>query len=354
MHVGRESKTLAEDRTRHRYHRFDRIFRLAGFRPVDPRLFYGTVVRTSLKVGIHKLSLKRKWMVIITFCSFVLLLGGIAYWFISRGISQLIQFAERIPHYTWTFIRRWEQFNESILLMAEELPLPMIEELNSQLDGFLFSITEPLRTFDYLKLATTIGTWLPMFAVSVLVYMIAVFLFMLEMPKLIEGFYNHLKEETAHKFRFMSQRFTSVFKGFFKAQFLISLIVFAVSLAWLLFFFPTRVAIITSLIIWFIDFVPIIGSIVFTGPWAVIELIQGNVYSCIAVAVLAAILLIIRRTIEPKMMGEYIGLSPLATLISMFIGVKLIGAIGFFVGPFLVIAYSAAKEAKMIKTDFKI
>jgi sporulation integral membrane protein YtvI len=307
-----------------------------------------------LRWGIRRLKLKRKWMVILTFTTFMIVLLGMTYWFVSRGIAQLIHFAERIPHYTWSFIRHWEQFTESIISMAEELPAPMVEELNSQLDGFLFSITEPLRTFDYLKLATTIGTSLPVFLVSVLVYLIAFFLFMLEMPKLIESFYSHLKQDTAEKFRFMSERFSSVFWGFFKAQFLISLIVFAVSLIWLLFFFPAKFAIIMSLIIWFIDFVPIIGSIVITAPWAFVELIQGNTYACVAVLVLAAILLIIRRTLEPKVMGEYIGLSPLATLISMFIGVKLIGVAGFFLGPLLLIAYGAAKEAKLIQFDFKI
>ena len=166
-----------------------------------------------LRWGIRRLKLKRKWMVILTFTTFMIVLLGMTYWFVSRGIAQLIHFAERIPHYTWSFIRHWEQFTESIISMAEELPAPMVEELNSQLDGFLFSITEPLRTFDYLKLATTIGTSLPVFLVSVLVYLIAFFLFMLEMPKLIESFYSHLKQDTAEKFRFMSERFSSVFWG---------------------------------------------------------------------------------------------------------------------------------------------
>lgn len=74
----------------------------------------------------------------------------------------------------------------------------------------------------------------------------------------------------------------------------------------------------------------------------------------IQIAILAIILLAIRRTVEPKVMGQHIGLSPLATLISMFIGLKLLGIFGFILGPLLVIAFNSAKEAEIIKWKLKI
>jgi predicted PurR-regulated permease PerM len=70
--------------------------------------------------------------------------------------------------------------------------------------------------------------------------------------------------------------------------------------------------------------------------------------------ILAAVLLIIRRTVEPKVMGKHIGLSPLATLIAMYLGLMLFGVIGFIIGPLLVIAFTSAKEAGIIKLNFKL
>jgi predicted PurR-regulated permease PerM len=58
--------------------------------------------------------------------------------------------------------------------------------------------------------------------------------------------------------------------------------------------------------------------------------------------------------VEPKVMGEQIGLSPLATLISMFIGLKLFGFLGLFIGPLIVILFTTAREAGIIKLEFKI
>ena len=71
-------------------------------------------------------------------------------------------------------------------------------------------------------------------------------------------------------------------------------------------------------------------------------------------AVLAIVLLVVRSLVEPKVMGSQIGLSPLPTLIGMFIGLKLFGLFGLFIGPMIVILFNTAREAGIIKLNFKI
>ena len=64
--------------------------------------------------------------------------------------------------------------------------------------------------------------------------------------------------------------------------------------------------------------------------------------------------MVIRSVVEPKVMGTQIGLKPLPTLISMFVGFKLFGLIGLFLGPLLVILITTAYEAGIIRFNFKI
>ncbi|HJF21293.1 MAG TPA: AI-2E family transporter, partial [Mammaliicoccus lentus] len=58
--------------------------------------------------------------------------------------------------------------------------------------------------------------------------------------------------------------------------------------------------------------------------------------------------------LEPKIFGTGVGLTPLPTLISMFIGLKLMGFLGFFIGPLILIVIKTIVESGLIKTDFKI
>ena len=192
-----------------------------------------------------------------------------------------------------------------------------------------------------------------MWITDFIVFLIALFLFMLDLPDLKVMLFNRLKDSTAEKVRFMFARLNKVIFGFLKAQFLVSCIIFIVSLAALAFIAP-EYAIVMSLLIWLIDFIPILGSIIVLTPWFAYEFITGDIVQGTQLAILALVLLIIRRTVEPKVMGTQIGLSPLATLIAMFIGLQLIGFLGFFVGPLIVILFTSAREAGMIKIDFKV
>src|SRR5699024_2396242 len=109
-------------------------------------------------------------------------------------------------------------------------------------------------------------------------------------------FYSILTKETAKKVRFMNDRLANVFLGFFKAQFLVSLIIFITSLLGLLIIVP-EVAFVMSLIIWIIDLIPIIGSIIILGPWSVFMFLSGDTVLGIKLAILAIVLLALRRII---------------------------------------------------------
>src|SRR5699024_1005033 len=143
----------------------------------------------------------------------------------------------------------------------------------------------------------------PQYLISFLVYLIALVLFMFELPVLKSKVYSLFTKDTAEKVSYMNARLTDVIVGFFKAQFLVSIIIFIVSLVGLFLIAP-EVAIIMSIIIWIIDLIPIIGSIIILGPWSIIMFLAGDTEMGIQLAILAVILLGIRRTVEPKVMGQ--------------------------------------------------
>ena len=42
---------------------------------------------------------------------------------------------------------------------------------------------------------------------------------------------------------------------------------------------------------------------------------------------------VLRQMLEARIMGEKVGLSPVETLISMYVGIRLFGLVGFLLGP---------------------
>lgn len=303
---------------------------------------------------IHKrFKWHRKSAVISVFILFLLVVSGLLYWIVTQLIGQIIQFSKMVPEYINSLSAMWDEFQRFFFRSTEDMPVEVVSSFETELAGFMEGIRNWVLTIVNYDTVSNLLTGIPSFLVSFIVFLIALFLFMLDLPDLKIMLFNRLKDSTAEKVRFMFARLNKVIFGFLKAQFLVSCIIFIVSLVSLAFITP-EYAIVMSLVIWIIDFIPILGSIIVLTPWFAYEFITGDIVQGTQLAILALVLLIIRRTVEPKVMGTQIGLSPLATLVAMFIGLQLIGFLGFFVGPLIVILFTSAREAGMIKMDFKV
>ncbi|UFU00911.1 sporulation integral membrane protein YtvI [Radiobacillus kanasensis] len=311
------------------------------------------ILNPAVRMMQFRFKMNRKLAVTIVFLIFLITIGVIGSYFVTRAVTHIVQFTEDAPTYINQIDEKVAGWEKDLDHFAEDLPKEFIVEVKDGIQGSLESFTETLRKYLKIEKIASIVGLIPQYLVSLLVYLIALFLFMLELPSIKSKAYNQLTEETAEKVQFMNARLSYVVLGFLKAQFLVSIIIFIVSLIGLLIITP-EVAVIMSVIIWIIDFVPIIGSIVILGPWAVYMFITGDIATGTQLSILAIILLAIRRTVEPKVMGRHIGLSPLATLIGMYLGLQLLGIMGFILGPLLVIAFNSAREAGIIKWNFKL
>lgn len=307
------------------------------------------VVRLAQK----HLKLNRKLSVIFVFFIFITIITLSIVLVITRAIGQVVDFVDSIPAHINQLNIIYVQWENNFREYAQNLPPEFIKQVSKSIEENIISLTSTIREKITIENIAQVFSKVPQYLISFVVYLIALFLFMLELPVIKNNFYNMLTEETSKKVQFMSNRLSNVLFGFFKAQFLVSLVIFAVSFIGLLIIAP-HVALLMALVIWIIDLIPIIGSIIILGPWAVYMFLVGKTAMGIQLSILALILLAIRRIVEPKFMGDYIGLSPLITLIAMFIGLRIFGFLGLFIGPLIVITISSAKEAGIIRWNFKI
>ncbi|TFB23326.1 sporulation integral membrane protein YtvI [Filobacillus milosensis] len=306
-----------------------------------------------IRLCTRRFRVSRKIAVTIVFLVFILILATIGTYTTTKVVGQVIKITENIPSYITDVESELGELRTDFDAYTEEWPVDFVNTIEKEVTKNLAGYGRQLREYNYVENITQIFMKVPDFLINFLVYLIALFLFMLDLPNLRNKFYGMMTDNTQEKFKFMNARLSYVLLGFLKAQFLVSLIIFTVSLIGLLLITP-EVALIMSIIIWLVDLIPIIGSIIILGPWALYMFFTGDIVLGTKLSVLAIILLTIRRTIEPKVMGHHIGLQPLPTLIGMFLGLQLIGFLGFFLGPLVVILFNSAKEAGIIKWSLKI
>ncbi|HZJ86016.1 MAG TPA: sporulation integral membrane protein YtvI [Erysipelotrichaceae bacterium] len=104
-----------------------------------------------------------------------------------------------------------------------------------------------------------------------------------------------------------------------------------------------------SLVIAAVDILPVLGTGTILVPWSIIEFFNGNIGDAIGLIIIYGIITVIRQFLEPRVVGESIGLYPLVTLISMFLGVNLFGFWGLFGLPIVVTIIIKLQQEKIIK-----
>lgn len=177
---------------------------------------------------------------------------------------------------------------------------------------------------------------LPAFLVALVIFIMATFLLTADYPYLRSRYVQHLDEGLL---RFLGQLRTTAlgaFGGYVKAEFLLSVGVFFILLAG---FFLIRqpYGLLLSLGLAVMDFIPIIGAGTVMVPWAFVALFTGDFTAAVELMAIWGVIALFRRVMEPKFVGDQTGLSPILSLVSIYVGMKLAGVLGMVFGPVVVL-----------------
>ncbi len=164
------------------------------------------------------------------------------------------------------------------------------------------------------------------------VFLIAAYYFSSEGGKIWGTLAAIMPEKWQKKLPVLGEKLKKTLVGYIKAYFLLMLLTF-VEMYIGLTFIGADYAFIMAIIISVVDILPILGTGAVLVPWAIGAFLTSNTPLGVGLLIIYGISLIIRQLVEPKIVGKTLGLHPLATLASVYLGLSLLGFAGLFVGP---------------------
>ena len=204
-------------------------------------------------------------------------------------------------------------------------------DINSALRDALGSMISSL-TGALPSAAVSLIKEIPNVLLFIIVFLIAAFYFSADMGSISNSLSSVLPDRWAAKIPVIKEKFKKTVTGYLKAYFLIMLLTFFEMLAGLT-LLGVEYALIMAIVISVVDILPILGAGTVLIPWAIFALISSNTPLGVGLLVLYAVTLVARQFIEPKIVGSTLGIHPLATLASVYLGLKFLGFVGIFVGP---------------------
>ncbi|EPR27752.1 sporulation integral membrane protein YtvI [Geobacillus zalihae] len=323
--------------------------------PYSVPLLFALATALLLEPSIRRLQenykLKRAHAVTVIFSLFIIILGLSLYFLVVIFVQQVMALSQKLPYVLNEatkvldrLIQTWQSYSSSIpqeIIDSLERGVNTVEQM---LLSFATNLTQSLVHY----IAA-----IPAFLIHFLVYLIALFLICLDLPQLKQGMRRYLSERTEQRLGMVVAQLSKAGIGFLKAQFLLSLITFFLALAGL-FVLGVDYAALMALVIVVVDILPILGTGSVLVPWGLISMANGNNTLGIGLIVLFVVITVVRRIIEPKVFSTNLGISPLAALVSVYLGFQLLGFIGLFVGPVVVILVEALAKAGVIKWTIKL
>ncbi len=255
---------------------------------------------------------------------------------IRLSSGDLADIPERLGSFIRSFTSRLPKLGSSdgLLGFSDEIVTDLlstaISRITSVLTGFLSSTVRGI----------------PSFLLFITVTVISSFYFCLDMTA-FHGFLRRvLPSRITASFPEMKHRVLGVVGKYLKAYAMILVLTFCqlfvgfgimgISYSFLL-----------ALIISFVDILPVLGVGSVLIPWALFSFASGTGGRGVGLLILYGTVTVVRQIAEPRIVGDSIGLPPLATLISMYAGLKLVGVPGLILGPVSAIVIKSCIEVWM-------
>lgn len=231
-----------------------------------------------------------------------------------------------------------------VVRLPEGVRTPVSDYLNGTLDSF--SLGEANIDFSMLS-GPLSGAWnivksLPSAILACVVAVVSCFFVTSDYDKIKELFLGFFSDEKRKYIVKTKRTATRAIWKLVKAYVTIMAITFAemflgLFLLKLIGIYDGSYIAIISFVTCIIDIIPVLGTGTVLIPWAVYNLVFGNIGMGIGLLVIYAVVTVIRQIIEPKLVANQAGLPAIVTIMAMFLGVRIFGAFGIILLPFTVI-----------------
>lgn len=283
----------------------------------------------------QKLKINKKFLTVLLVVLCYLLIAGLLVLAVFGVASFIADWATMLPDY----------FSDTIQPWATELvnnTLDKLDRINPEIRANIEqSLPDVMSTFSssIMNLSVTVLGWvsaigagLPNFLLATVICIIASIFFAIDYDGISNAVLGVMPDKAQAVVRTAKRALGVILGKYLKSYVIIFFMTFAeIALGLVIIGFDNAVVI--ALLIALFDILPIVGSGLVLAPWAIIKLLQGEIGLGIGLAILWGVVIVVRQIAEPKIVGKQVGLHPLATLLCLWVGLKIGGGIGMFALP---------------------
>ena len=169
-------------------------------------------------------------------------------------------------------------------------------------------------------------------------------------PELLERLARLIPGKWTARLRAGRSQLKQVLLGWLKAQGLLILITFGeLAVGFLL--LRVDLALLLAGLVALVDALPVFGTGTVLLPWAVLSFLGGSQELALGLLILYGAITVVRNVLEPRLVGERLGLHPLLALAAMYVGFQALGVAGMILAPFAAVLVKGLWDSGLFRTQ---
>ena len=316
------------------------------------------MIEPAIKKLMRKTKMTRKMSSIIIFLIVFSIIIGSVIWGTTTLISESTNLLQALNIY---IDKAYTQIQDAIGKMS----ITKINVSKNVLNLMQVTSKELLvkvskwRTSFFTKLIDMI-TSIPTMGIYMVITILSLYFICTDRIYILDFMEQHMPQKWVQKIGIHIREITKNLGGYLKAQMILILVSFVISVIGLYIFkfvgMNVKYPLLIALAIGFVDALPILGSGSVMVPWAIISALNGDLRLGVAILILWIIMSLVRQFLEPKVVSGKIGIHPIFTLIAMYTGFTPVGAefIGgvqgrYFIPIYILLLLCLAKKENYVK-----
>lgn len=279
-----------------------------------------------------QLKIKRKAgaaFVIISVIALVILAG---YLLGAKLIEETTNFVSELPEMWESTLEDFEEVGEAFETAGKYLPESLqttfkkvTANIGTYLGDFFGGLSEPT-----IEALGRFAMDLPSILIGIIMCLLSSYLFVADKDYLPNLLSKVVPEAITERWNMIKRGLRHAVGGYFKAQIKIEIWMYLL-LGIGFTILKVRYAFIIAVGVAFLDFLPFFGTGTVLVPWAIIKFLNGDYTMVIGLLIIWGVGQMARQLIQPKIMGDSMGLAPIPTLVLLFAGYKVGSVVGMIV-----------------------
>jgi len=261
---------------------------------------------------------------------------------VSTIVSQAQGLAQNLPSLIDQATDMISDISDRFSVFVDKIPEDFQNTFYDWIDKIVASLTSSIGGFfggfSVSAVGTTINSLL-----AALLCLISTFFFLKDREVISRKIFEISPYGMRKSAQVLKKGIANAIIGYIKAQSIIMSVICVIGVT-SLGLMKYNYALLVGIIIAAVDALPLFGGGLILWPWIIFSLITREFRQAVWLLATYGTIFITRQSLEPKILGDQIGIHPLLTLMSIYIGVRIYGVFGFLIGPLTIVVMKTILE----------